>query len=154
MDILEPSAGQGVFINAIKNKHPDSQITGVEIDPNATTPEGADEWISGDFLKQKISKRYDLAIGNPPYGLALEFVQKCLLHSDNTIMLLRLGFLASIKRSEFYRQNPPSHVHVLPNRPSFTGASTDKYEYCFMSWGTATRTELHWLPTVPPKHRR
>ena len=77
---------------------------------------------------------YDVVITNPPYSLAQEFVERCLPLAYNVVMLLRLGFLATEKRSQLMREHPPA-VYVLPNRPSFTGGGTDASDYAWFVWG-------------------
>ena len=52
-------------------------------------------------------------------------------------MLLRLALLAGQKRSLLWRSHPPSIVHVLPQRPSFTGGGTDQYDYGWFVWDNA-----------------
>ena len=76
----------------------------------------------------------NVIITNPPFSLAMEFLQKSLLEAQTVIYLLRLNFLGSLKRREFWQQNPPSHVLVLPKRPSFTGGGTDSTEYAWFCW--------------------
>lgn len=72
--VLEPSVGSGVFF---EHAPPDAEITALELDktsakvtsllyPNATI-------IEGDALAHARRNYYDLVIGNPPYGLSLEF---------------------------------------------------------------------------------
>jgi hypothetical protein len=73
-------------------------------------------------------------ITNPPFSLALEFLQKSLLEAQTVIYLLRLNFLGSQARRNFWQQNRPSHVLVLSKRPSFTGGGTDSTEYAWFCW--------------------
>lgn len=61
----------------------------------------------------------DLTITNPPFDLALDFLRKSILESTCTLLLLRLGFLASGDRKAFLSENRPTHVYVLSKRPSF-----------------------------------
>lgn len=63
-------------------------------------------------------KPFDLAIGNPPYSLAMDFVQAPLKIADTVAMLLRLPWLASQGRADWLRAHTPS-VYVLPKRPEF-----------------------------------
>lgn len=86
-----------------------------------------------DYLTEK-HKQVDLIVTNPPYKFAEEFVRQALSHSTCTIMLLRLGFLESIKRHPFWLENPPSHLITLSNRPSFTGKGTDSAAYAWVVW--------------------
>jgi hypothetical protein len=73
-------------------------------------------------------------ITNPPFSLALEFLQKSLSEAWVVCYLLRLNFLGSQARRDFWQQNRPSHVLVLSKRPSFTGGGTDSTEYAWFCW--------------------
>ena len=80
----------------------------------------------------------DLIITNPPYSLALEFIEKGLEVSDSSLWLVRLGFLASRKRKGFFTRNPPDTLLILSARPSFTGdGRTDSSDYCWLGWNMA-----------------
>lgn len=72
--VLEPSVGSGVFL---EHSPPDAQITALELDktsakvtsilyPNA-------EIIEGNALEHDRRDYYDLVIGNPPYGISVQF---------------------------------------------------------------------------------
>jgi hypothetical protein len=76
----------------------------------------------------------DLIITNPPYSLALAFLEKSLAEASTVIYLLRLNFLASKGRVEFWRQNRPDHVLVLTPRPSFVNGGNDACEYAWICW--------------------
>lgn len=77
----------------------------------------------------------DVVITNPPYSLAQEFVDKALKEADVVIMLLRLGFLESMKRYEWWKNNPLDHLVTLSKRPSFTGdGKTDGAGYAWYIW--------------------
>lgn len=76
----------------------------------------------------------DLIITNPPFSLALEFLRKSLSEARTVVYLLRLNFLGSAKRREFWQAHPPSHLYVLSRRPSFTGRGTDATEYAWFVW--------------------
>jgi hypothetical protein len=80
--ILEPCAGDGVFIDAVLNMKPDSKIDGYELNPAAykilkekygNTPnisiKLADTLTSRELLtKSSSGGYYDRIIANPPYG--------------------------------------------------------------------------------------
>jgi hypothetical protein len=72
--VLEPSVGSGVFL---EHAPADAEITAIELDktsakvtsllyPNANV-------IEGDALTHGLRNYYDLVIGNPPYGVSIEF---------------------------------------------------------------------------------
>lgn len=100
-----------------------------------------DDVYVGDALGSAgpiIGSPHDLVISNPPYSLAMEFVQRGLeltRPGGITAMLLRLSWLSSQKRRDFHRDNP-CDVFVLSERPSFTGnGKTDACDYAWFLWG-------------------
>lgn len=68
----------------------------------------------------------DIIITNPPFSLALEFLQKSLIEADSVWYLLRLNFLGSQKRKAFWDASPPTHVLVLSERPCFVWVCQNK----------------------------
>lgn len=154
--ILEPGAGNGAFVRALRQRYYGSHITALDIVDTHVWPD-ATESIHADFLTFELS-RYDLAIGNPPFSLAQQFISRCLQCSSSTVMLLRQGFLSSAKRNPFWRLHAPSDIFILPDRPSFTqDGQGDSADYCFACWGRPADdgvARLHWLPTVPVAQRR
>jgi hypothetical protein len=97
---------------------------------------------------------YQVVITNPPFSLAMQFVQACLPISTNVVMLLRLNFLASESRSGFMRDTKPN-VYVLPNRPSFVrGGKTDSIEYAWFHWYPGAEGIVRVLPTTPAAERK
>jgi len=138
--ILEPCAGDGVIVEAIKRRYPRAVISAIEIDAThedalqATEP---DFYVLKDFLKLNNAQLncYDWVITNPPFSLAQEFIEKSLqIAQKGVIMLLRLNFLGSQKRHNFWIKNPPDKIMVLSKRPSFTGNGTDSQEYAWFIW--------------------
>jgi hypothetical protein len=152
--ILEPGAGRGAFVQQLRQRYAGAHITAIDIEPYSW-PE-ATRSIHGDLVTTPL-ERYDMAIGNPPFSLAMQFIERCLGCSKTTILLLRQGFLSSAKRNAFFRLHGPSDVFILAHRPSFTDdGAGDSADYCFCCWGRRTDglTRLHWLPTVPLASRR
>jgi len=150
--VLEPGAGKGAFVRQLRQSYPHVSITAVDIEPY-DWPE-ANQSIHDDFMTTQLG-RYDLAIGNPPFSLAMPFINRCLGCSRTTVLLLRQGFLSSAKRNRFFRMHAPSDVFIMPNRPCFDGQNTDSADYCFACWGRAGEgTRLFWLPTLPVAQRR
>jgi len=49
-------------------------------------------------------------------------------------MLLRLNYLGTTERNDFFRHMMPD-ISVLPERPSFDGKGTDSIEYAWFVWG-------------------
>ncbi len=146
-NILEPSAGNGNIIVALRNKWISNNITALELreEEEETLKREADEVIIGDFLNWQPDKEYNVIIGNPPYSLAKEFMEKCFeISNENTviIMLLRTAFLESKTRYEFWQQHPLSGLYVLSKRPSFTGKGTDATSYSWFVWDNRTKEQV------------
>jgi hypothetical protein len=110
-----------------------------------------------DFLEFK-KGGYVLAIGNPPYTYAREFIEKCWELADWTVFLLRQGFMSSIERSMWFRKHPPYSMHRLVHRPKFIPGKnkTDSSDYAWMVWGKGGSpevTRLYFLNEVPEEVR-
>lgn len=120
---LEPCAGDHRIVTFLERKE-------IETDYCEIT-EGI------DFLTYPVSK-VDLVLTNPPFSLAMEFIEKSMLHSNTVIMLLRLNFLGSQKRNPWWKGHKPKKIIVLSKRPSFTGTGTDSTEYAWFIWEKET----------------
>lgn len=161
--ILEPAAGEGAIVAELLAAGVHRRaITAVEIDEgrafslrHATEVE-VKRWDFRTWARET-DERFDLVIGNPPFSLALEFVQDSLSITKpggRVAMLLRLPWLASQKRAAWLREHTPS-VYVLPKRPSFyegapptaqptlfggavaedaKGSGTDSTDYAWLVW--------------------
>jgi hypothetical protein len=116
--------------------------------------------LKGDFLNGDISRLLDavpahVCGGNPPFSLAVPFVERALeiVQGGGVVfMLQRLNFLGSKKREAFWQEHPPSAVLVHTRRPAFDPdkpKQTDSIEYAHFFWvkGVApSTTELHLSP--------
>ena len=138
--ILEPSAGNGNIIQALRNKGYKNFIEAVELRDDETSElmKKADEVSICNFLTDyDATCKYDVIIGNPPYSLAQEFIDKSLellIPGGRLIFLLRTNFLESKKRFEWWQNKIPSGLYVLSKRPSFTGKGTDATSYSWFIW--------------------
>lgn len=95
-----------------------------------------------DYLNTEYN-HVDMVVTNPPYSLAQEFVTKALGEADVVIMLLRIGFLESMKRWEWWQENPISSLLVLSQRPSFTDdGKTDGSGYAWFVWDKKNKLGL------------
>jgi hypothetical protein len=157
--VLEPCAGDGAIVDVLCGPGGVSDrdlVDAMESDKaraEALIARGVACW-HGDALSDEARVLWDmphaLCLGNPPYGLALEFVQRAVSaqrpHGGTTAMLLRLGFLAGQRRVAWHRANS-CDVYVLPKRPSFTGRGTDASDYGWMVYGPGRGGRLFWLNT-------
>ena len=152
---LEPGCGTGGIIRQFEKSAERSSLshrgrdwTGVESDPataqkamNAPLPDprfrGTVSIHCMDFLTWPWGgKRFDYAIGNPPYSLAEEFLWRALGLADDVYFLLRLPFLESKKRRKLFNDIGMPDVQVLVPRPSFINGKTDMTSYAWMHWSS------------------
>ena len=148
--ILDPGAGSGNICRALRMHGYTGDLTAVEIRDEETTalsnlPNPTPKIIIQDFLKWTPDRRYDLAIGNPPFSLAKEFALKCFECADRTALLLRLGFLATERRRKFWEAHPVDKLYVVVNRPSFVNGGNDSQEYAWFVWDGSGRQEMRWI---------
>lgn len=146
--IVEPSAGNGVFVRHARAYWPSAKIYAVEINEEHMAPllaAGADEvyiepfesWISRynwDFFNS-------IFLGNPPFSLAQEHIGLMLdyaLHGTPLAFLLKMNFLCSRKRAEsFWPRGQLRYIIPFDTRPSFVKgekADNDTNEYALMVW--------------------
>ncbi len=130
--ILEPGCGDGAIVQALITAGiARDRIYGVELDKHLAAEceefTGAEVQV-GNFLKEPMPNAA-LVIGNPPFGLALEFVEKALelVHrrGGTVCMLLRLNWFGGGDRAAFHKRSP-ADIYVLPRRPSFCASVTCK----------------------------
>lgn len=157
---LEPSAGKGAIINAVgtwcDRQCVDSpKWIAIELTPNDPLTVACRSVMFYDFLNPDVTvkNKFDFCIGNPPYKLAREFIEKALTLSHEVAFLLRLNFLEGGKRAAFFRQYP-CDVHVLPNRPSFLASGkTDATAYAWFEFGRGHGGKFSVLATTPKAER-
>ncbi len=136
-NLVEPlrKAGHNVFATDLINRNSNNTFDFVNKSPNLT-------WI-GDILT------------NPPYKHAQEFIETALKRvptGSKVIMLLRIQFLESKRRYEFFKKTPPKLVYVhssriqirLNNDPSINNSALC---FAWFVWekGYQGRTEIRWI---------
>ncbi len=110
-----------------------------------------------DFLWPGPAEPVDWVITNPPFRLALEFVERA--HQVARVgiaMLVRTAFLEGGERYErLFSKTPPSEILQFAERvPMFRGrldaSGSTATAYCWLAWRYLKRpapvTEFHWLP--------
>ena len=101
--IWEPSCGDGRLVKRM-----------IEYGLDAS----GDDLNNGyDFLLDDTKR--ECLVGNPPYSICKAFLSHCLEVSNEVYMLVRLNFLGSKERREWFRKNSPSALFVLSERPNF-----------------------------------
>lgn len=133
---LEPCVGNGNIAMAVLDYYkasmnsPDSTKTFIDI-----VDRGYPNTIVQDFLlfePIQPQSKFDLVVSNPPYSLALEFVQKSLQHlSDRGYLafFLKIQFWEGEKRKQFLLDNPPAFCFPFAKRmPTWNnGQPTDEH---------------------------
>lgn len=91
-----------------------------------------------DYLNTKLDYKPYVIITNPPFNKALEFIQKALEDVEDNgyvIMLLRLNFLETKARKQFFDNYMPEYIFVHHKRMSFIeGGGTDSVAYAHYVW--------------------
>ncbi|MGB1224332.1 MAG: hypothetical protein ACPHCN_09340 [Mycobacterium sp.] len=147
---LEPHAGGGAFVRALKKRG--AFVQALDVNPLAPGLHDAHGQYRCDFLRwcAPVKKRPEWVIGNPPFLNAVSHIERAMNVTDrHVVMLLRLGIMESAKRLEFWRSSG-RHLRalwVLSQRPSFTGGGTDSAAYGWFWWDLEHDgpTDIDWL---------
>lgn len=155
---LEPAAGDGAIIRAVARSREDIVWTGLELralcEPTLLAT-GAAVQIADALTLDWREFTPKVVITNPPYLLAEAFLERALETDAIIVLLLRLDFLGSDRRSPIFHLMPPD-LYVLPNRPSFVGRGTDSTEYGWFIWEPSRARSfgrLQVLSTTPREVR-
>lgn len=133
---LDPAAGGGAdwgmtYHDVIKRRYRPNVIDTVDIRPDSLAQ------IKQDYLTVDLPS-YDVIITNPPFSLAIQFIEKSLSLAEPdgyVIMLLRLNFFESKRRFEFFNTYTPERCYVHHRRISFTrDKKTDSIPYMHAVW--------------------
>lgn len=166
---LEPAVGDGAIVRVMQEYHPNITWHTSDIRPESLMHAGmvhTATHYTGDYLELApcITEKYAGIITNPPFSLAMEFIQASLPIAYSVIALLRLGFLESENRNAWIRQNMPDYIYVLPNRQGGTSdGKTDVFTYGWFHWKptwidgklqSVTATTMIVLPTTPIEERK
>ena len=145
--VCDPAAGNGALLDAALAEYmPERGYLAIEIDPERTPNHMV---LYADYLAlPPTNVPPALFLSNPPYNLAQEFVTKMLSErGEDTIVavLLRLNFLGSQKRHDWWQEHRPDAIRILSKRPSFTDdGKTDMTEYAWFIWGPS-----YWHNHIP-----
>lgn len=128
---FDPCAGRGAIFAGLPDR---VARAGIEINAEMAAAYG---WECRDGLSDKpwdVWKSGCAVVMNPPFSLAQEFCERAMSEANVVAALLRLSFLASKKRVEFWRTCRPCDVYVLAARLSFTAGGTDSCDYAWFAW--------------------
>ncbi len=152
--VLDPGAGDGAISRVVREELNPESLLCIEMDPGRVyrlRQQGFQtQWcnyLHWSPLLVGDCKKYDLIIGNPPYKLAMPFIQHSLrwLESGGKVaMLLGISFMASKKRRVWHEHNR-SIVNILERRPSFTeDGGTDARDYAWFVWSKEGQYLRQW----------
>ena len=162
---LEPACGHGTIVRAVRDRrHLDTVPIFVAVDPFVLPAvDVAAHWSESYLTWYPYSPPYDVAITNPPFSLAEQFARRMLTMADHVVLLLRLNWIGSAKRCDFFEDHPPSRILVLPDRPCFARSTktgkpqSDSCEYAWFYWNTSEvprATTIERLAVTPASERR
>lgn len=111
LSVWEPACGPGSIVSALR-------AAGHQVVATDLVDYGCPESLSGvDFLMERDAPAgIGAIITNPPFKLAGEFVSQALHLCPRVIMLLRLAFIESQRRSDILDSGQLARVHVFKNR--------------------------------------
>lgn len=169
--ILEPSAGSGNIVAAIRERSTMQHVHAVELDPYyadrlaARFPDDKRLTVrAGSYLDEPApAERYRYGIANPPYesGLDGEFLAKMTGECDRIVALVRLACLAGKDRhAKVWRQLEGEWrmvgLALFPSRPEFEAGravgtrregESAKADFCVVKLSRTPgdkRTEIEW----------
>ena len=125
--ILEPCAGHGSIANILK-------LNGEVITNDIDLDMECD--YNFDYLCWNPGNKFNTILTNPPFNLAEQIIKKSIQDLNiggEAIMLLRLDFLGTEKRRQFWKNHPTKHIYALSKRPRFI-RSGDSNEYGWYVW--------------------
>jgi predicted TPR repeat methyltransferase len=151
--VLDPGCGTGVWGKAIRKQYPLAIIEGVDIKLPDIDLSCYNGLVQRDYLDLIYGREFDLIIGNPPYSLAEDFLDKSfelITNGGFIAFLLRSAFAESRKRYDrfFSVLKHPKYIYQSVSRVSFTGdGKSDNTAYSFFIWedGFVGETTFKWL---------
>jgi hypothetical protein len=111
--VWEPACGPGAIVRVLRD-HGHTVIASDIVDY------ANGEHFVLDFFSvlaaNAVSAQTGAIVTNPPYQLAEKFVQRALEFSPLVIMLLRLAFLESVRRTDILENSGLARIHVFRKR--------------------------------------
>lgn len=141
--VVEPCCGNGAIAKLIPN------CVGFDIRTDDNV------WgIKGKNIFEARDKCCDIIITNPPYFCAQEIIEKSLnMAKDRVYMLLKLQFLESSSRYEFFQNTPLKNVYVFCKRITMYPGNDEKPKnsgqiaYAWYEWehGYNGKPMIEWI---------
>ncbi len=141
--ILDPACGQGTIPAAFSR-------AGFRTIACDLRDRGYPGTIVSDFMDPRINTRVENIVCNPPYSIAVPFIQRARERATRDVAaLLRLDFLATKTRMDLV--NEASAIYIMAKRPNMPpGGSTvraggGRQDFCWIVW---SRTRLLPMPLL------
>lgn len=151
--VWDPACGSGT-IPRVHKQHDISAI-GTDLRKRGFEDIGGVDFLSDDWQPGE----YTDIVTNPPYGVAMEFIERARSRADRVCVLVPMRFLNSGRRADYFRLKPPARIWILGNRPSMppgealwnglVSVGGGKIDYCWVVFergheGGARVDWLHW----------
>lgn len=108
--VWEPACGPGAIVKVLRGY-------GHTVIASDIVDYDCEDQILLDFLKIPVDDvGIEVIVTNPPYQHAEAFVRQALNFSPLVIMLLRLAFLESVRRTNVLENSGLARIHVFRNR--------------------------------------
>lgn len=113
--IIDPCVGNGVLAEAAKRRG--YGVDAYDIHPWSYTPLTLRNFLEPEFPHPTLKRKAVLM--NPPFSLAVEFVERCLEYNARKIVCFqRFAWWESKGRRDFWEKHPPNRVYVCGDRAS------------------------------------
>lgn len=146
--IYEPCSGYGAISKILENKGYDVISSDLRDDEQVYGKKGV------DMLSIQKENIVDNIITNPPYKFAQEVIEQSLkLANKKVVMLLKLSFLESASRYDFFKNTPLKNVYVFCKRVTMYPHGTEKPKnsgtvaYAWFEWDNGYEGEpmIKWI---------
>lgn len=142
---IEPSAGSGNFLHALKKTYTNPKIKAYDIEPHFN-----DKIIKADFLKMTpIYNKDNLIIGNPPFGkrsqLAIDFINKSFEWADFIAFILPNQFKKYLTQKQINQKGKLIFEKSIQNDAFLVNDRPYDVNCVFQIWVSHERDEFaYW----------
>ena len=145
--IWEPACGDGDMASVLSENGND--VIATELRETNYGESGV------DFLSSGL-QHCDWIITNPPFNLAVQFIERCIEFERPFAMLLKSQYWHSKGRLSLFQKHTPSHVLPLTWRPDFhfgAKGGSPTMECAWTVWDKVPSNVTQYIPLVKPAAR-
>ncbi|MFG1462292.1 hypothetical protein V5F77_05275 [Xanthobacter sp. DSM 24535] len=147
--LWEPACGDGAIVLPLR-------AAGYDVQASDLVDRGCPDSASREDFLMPFAVPMDIGgiVTNPPFKLAAEFVDRSLTIAPYVAMLLRLSFLESATRKDWFQAGPLARVHIssrrmpMMHRDGWEGPqASSAIAFAWFVWDRRHigRPELHWF---------